>query len=65
MNTILWDGENVFPEKIESFKKFLRKYLTSVSRIELLQDTQFHYDPENDEFLNSEIQEYYHLWSIA
>ena len=25
MNTILWDGENVFPEKVETFKNFLKK----------------------------------------
>ena len=65
LNTILWDGENVFPEKIELFKKFLKKYLTSNECTELLEDNPFHYDPECDEFLNSDIQEYYHLWSVA
>lgn len=65
MNTILWDGENIFPEKVENFKKFLKKYLTSVNNTELLGDDSFHYDSIDDEFLNSEIQEYYYLWSIA
>lgn len=65
MNAILWDGESIFPEKIELFKNYLRKYLKSLDSEELLKDKQFHYDPENDEFLNSEIQEYYRLWSIV
>ena len=65
MNAILWDGESIFPAKVELFKNFLKKYLKSFDDAELLEDKQFHYDPENDEFLNSEIQEYYHLWSIA
>ncbi|MEN3980577.1 hypothetical protein [Acinetobacter sp. CWB-B33] len=65
MNAILWDGESIFPAKVELFKNFLKKYLKSFGDAELLEGKQFHYDPENDEFLNSEIQEYYHLWSIA
>lgn len=65
MNAILWDGESIFPEKIELFKKFLKKYLTSNNCTEILEDKPFHYDPEADEFLNSDIQEYYYLWSIA
>ena len=65
MNAILWDGESIFPEKVELFKNYLQKYLRSLDSAELLEDKQFHYDPENDEFLNAEIQEYYHLWSIA
>ncbi len=65
MATILWDGESVFPEKIELFKKFLKKYLNSLNSLELLEGKPFHYDLEGDEFLNSDIQEYYYLWSIA
>jgi hypothetical protein len=65
MNTILWDGESVFPEKVKLFKKFLKDYLSSLDSAELLEGKQFHYDPEDDEFLNSDIQEYYRLWSIA
>ena len=65
MNTILWDGESVFPEKVKLFKKFLKNYLASLDNSELLEGKQFHYDPEDDEFLNSEIHEYYRLWSIA
>ncbi len=65
MNTILWDGESVFPEKVKLFKKFLKDYLSSLDNAELLEGKQFHYDPEDDEFLNSDIQEYYRLWSIA
>ncbi|MBI1453690.1 MULTISPECIES: hypothetical protein [Acinetobacter] len=65
MHTILWDEESVFPEKIQSFKKFLKKYLTSLNSTELLQNKPFNYDSENDEFLNPYIQEYYKLWSMA
>lgn len=65
MATILWDEENPFPEKIELFKKFLNGYLTSLNSLELLEGKPFHYDLESDEFLNSDIQEYYYLWSIA
>ena len=65
MDAILWDGESVFPEKIELFKKFLRTYLASMNNSELLEGQPFHYDSESDEFLNKDIQEYYHLWSIA
>lgn len=61
---ILWDGEHVFPEKIEKFKSFLKRYLTSLDHAELLEDMAFDYDPENDEFLNTQIQEYYDLWLI-
>ena len=65
MAMILWDEENTFPEKIELFKKFLKGYLTSLNSLELLEGKPFHYDLESDEFLNSDIQEYYYLWSIA
>lgn len=65
MHTILWDEESVFPEKIQSFKKFLKKYLISLNCTELLQNKPFNYDSENDEFLNPDIQEYYELWSMA
>ncbi|CAM2990668.1 hypothetical protein [Acinetobacter celticus] len=65
MAMILWDEENPFPEKIELFKKFLKGYLTSLNSLELLEGKPFHYDLESDEFLNSDIQEYYYLWSIA
>ncbi len=65
MDVILWDGENTFPAKIESFKQFLKKYLTSLNYVDLLSSTPFHYDSENDEFLNLDIQAYYYLWSIS
>ncbi|AXY60037.1 hypothetical protein [Acinetobacter sp. WCHAc010052] len=65
MDTILWDEENTFPEKIESFKKFLNKYLISVNSADILENKPFNYDAENDEFLNSDIQEYYELWQMA
>lgn len=65
MNTILWEEESIFPEKIESFKKFLKRYLTLMDSVEFLQEKPFNYDPEADEFLDSDIQEYYYLWSIA
>lgn len=65
MNTILWDEESIFPEKVEAFKIFLRKYLKLNNYTSLLENKPFHYDPENDVFLNLDIQEYYHLWSMA
>jgi hypothetical protein len=65
MNTILWDEESKLPEKVELFKKFLKKYLTSLNSTELLQNKPFNYDSESDEFLNPDIQEYYELWSMA
>lgn len=65
MHTILWDEESIFPDEIQSFKKFLKKYLTSLNSTELLQNKPFNYDSENDEFLNPDIQEYYELWLMA
>ena len=65
MATILWVGESVFPEKIELFQNFLKKYLTSLNSVELLEGKPFHYDLDGDEFLNPDIQKYYYLWSIA
>lgn len=65
MNAILWDGESIFPERVELFKTFLKKYLALNGRAELLESEAFHYDPERDEFLNQDIQEYYHLWSAT
>lgn len=65
MNSILWDGESVFPEKVVLFKKFLRNYHHSLGNIDLLEEKQFHYDLEDDEFLDADIQEYYQLWLSA
>lgn len=65
MNLILWDGENNFPEKIETFRNFLNKYLVSVSSVNMLSRISFDYDIENDEFLNNDVQAYYRLWSVA
>lgn len=65
MNAIMWDEESIFPEKIENFKKFLKKYLKLNNCTTLLENKPFHYDPERDEFLNRDIQEYYHLWSMV
>lgn len=65
MSLILWDGENGFPEKVETFKIFLDNYLVSVSSVNILDEISFDYDIENDEFLNNDVQAYYHLWSVA
>ena len=65
MSLILWDGENIFPEKIETFKNFLNRYLVSVSSLNMLSMISFDYDIENDEFLNNDVQAYYRLWSVA
>lgn len=65
MGQILWDGESVFPEKVKVFKSFLCKYLASLNKEDLLTSLSFDYDLENDEFLNADIQAYYHLWSVS
>lgn len=65
MSLILWDGENHFPEKIETFRTFLNKYLVSVSAKDVPDTLSFNYDIENDEFLDHDVQAYYHLWSVA
>jgi hypothetical protein len=38
MDVILWDGENTFPAKIEIFKQFLKKYLTSLNYVTRITD---------------------------
>lgn len=65
MSLILWHGENRFPEKIETFIHFLNQYLVAVSSKDTLETLSFNYDMENDEFLDHDVQAYYHLWSVA
>ena len=62
---IIYDGEQVFPERADHFKIFLKKYLAQQGAEYLLEEKYFIYDNENDEFLESDIQEYYALWSVT
>jgi len=60
---IISDGEHVFPERANSFKAFLKKYLFELDGEHLLEEKTFVYDIQGDEFLESEIQAFYTLWS--
>lgn len=60
---IFFDGEQVFPDRANNFKTFLKKYLSEQDGKYLLEEKSFVYDAENDEFLESEIQAFYSLWS--
>ncbi|TCB80603.1 hypothetical protein [Acinetobacter sp. ANC 4173] len=60
---IFFDGEQVFPDQANSFKTFLKKYLSEQDGEHLLEEKSFVYDAENDEFLESDIQAFYSLWS--
>ena len=45
------------------FKTFLKKYLIEQDGEYLLEEKSFVYDAESDEFLESDIQAFYSLWS--
>ena len=60
---IFFDGEQIFPDRANNFKTFLKKYLSEQDGEYLLEEKSFVYDAENDEFLESEIQAFYSLWS--
>ncbi|TCB36166.1 hypothetical protein E0H82_05170 [Acinetobacter sp. ANC 4910] len=60
---IFFDGEQVFPDQANNFKTFLKKYLSEQDGEYLLEEKSFVYDAENDEFLESDIQAFYSLWS--
>ena len=60
---IFFVGEQVFPDRANNFKTFLKKYLSEQDGEYLLEEKSFVYDAENDEFLESEIQAFYSLWS--
>lgn len=62
---IFWDGENVLPEQAGNFKKYLKNYLAKSNYEHLLDDKKFNYDSTSDEFLDADIQEFYHLWTIT
>ena len=62
---ILWDGEKALPEQAGNFKKYLKNYLAKLNYEYLLDDKKFNYDSTTDEFLDTDIQEFYHLWTIA
>lgn len=64
-NMIIYDGEQVFPERAGSFKAFLKRYLVEQDGEYLLEEKTFIYDSENDEFLEHDIQEFYALWLVA
>lgn len=60
---IFFEGEQVFPDQANNFKTFLKKYLNEQDGEYLLEEKSFVYDAENDEFLESDIQAFYSLWS--
>ncbi|MFU9047803.1 hypothetical protein ACNAUY_15585 [Acinetobacter tibetensis] len=60
---IFFEGEQVFPDQANNFKTFLKKYLSEQDGEYLLEEKSFVYDAENDEFLESDIQAFYSLWS--
>ncbi|TCB65871.1 hypothetical protein [Acinetobacter sp. ANC 4178] len=60
---IFFDGEQVFPDRANNFKTFLKKYLNEQDGEYLLEEKSFVYDAENDEFLEPDIQAFYSLWS--
>ena len=62
---IFWDGEKALPEQAGNFKKYLKNYLAKLNYEYLLDDKKFNYDSTTDEFLDTDIQEFYHLWTIA
>lgn len=62
---IIYDGEQVFPERADSFKVFLKRYLIEQDGEYLLEEKTFIYDSDCDEFLEHDIQEFYELWLVA
>ena len=62
---IIYDGEQVFPERASSFKNFLKRYLVEQDGEYLLEEKTFIYDSENDQFLEHDIQEFSALWLVA
>ena len=62
---ILWDGGKALPAQAGNFKKYLKNYLAKLNYEYLLDDKKFNYDSTTDEFLDTDIQEFYHLWTIA
>ncbi|OTG82455.1 hypothetical protein B9T27_08570 [Acinetobacter sp. ANC 4648] len=62
---IFWDGENMLPEQAENFKIYLKNYLIKLDYEYLLDEKTFNYDSVSDEFLDADIQAFYHLWIIA
>ncbi|WP_171333954.1 hypothetical protein [Acinetobacter piscicola] len=62
---IIYDGEQVFPERANMFKVFLKRYLIEQDCEYLLEEKTFIYDSDCDEFLEHDIQEFYALWLVA
>ncbi len=62
---IFWDGENMLPQQAENFKIYLKNYLAKSKYEYMLAEKAFNYDSASDEFLDTDIQAFYHLWSIA
>ena len=62
---IFYDGEHIFPEHANEFKNFLKKYLMEHQAEYLLEQKTFVYDSDCDEFLESDIQEFYKIWLMA
>lgn len=62
---IFWDGENLLPQQAENFKIYLKNYMVQLNHEYFLDEKVFNYDSASDEFLDTDIQAFYHLWSIA
>lgn len=62
---ICYDGEHIFPERANEFKNFLKEYLSEHQAEYLLKQKTFVYDSDCDEFLESDIQEFYKIWLMV
>ncbi len=62
---ILWGQEQALPEHAKKFKVFLKHYVAEQNCEHLLAQKSFVYDTASDEFLESDIQEFYKLWSFC
>lgn len=62
---ILWGQEQALPEHAKKFKVFLKHYVAEQKCEHLLAQKSFVYDTASDEFLESDIQEFYKLWSFC
>ena len=62
---LFYDGEQVFPERANNFKVFLKDYLAKRGAEYILEEQLFIYDNTDDEFLEPKIQEFYELWSVV
>lgn len=57
---MLWDGESQFPQEVEQFKRFLTSHIADQEVYP--GELSFHYDLDENQFLDSRVQAYYELW---